>query len=256
MFFPKKTTKRMWSVVLGAFLFLILSVSFYSYSNAAENQTGKITIKKLDASSPAVNSPKKEIKTVNSKQGKIQNEDEVFFHEMNQMMHQMNQLMAQRERRANQFFGPFEQDFGFFPGLGAPKLIIDDQNFFRPGSFAGAKKIMNPNLMNSSLKESKEAYNLDIEMPGMEKSDIQIEVKGNQVMVSGEKKQSKESKDTEKDGTVRTIRSENYYGKMSRSYVLPSKVDEEHIDARYENGVLHITLPKLNVPKAKKIEIK
>jgi HSP20 family protein len=77
------------------------------------------------------------------------------------------------------------------------------------------------------------------EIPGVKKEDIQVSVDGNQVAISAEVKRQKEEKQGEK-----TLRSERYYGKVYRSFALGQDVDQEKAQAKYENGVLELRLPK------------
>lgn len=83
-----------------------------------------------------------------------------------------------------------------------------------------------------------DTYAVKAEMPGVRKEDIHISIDGSQVTVSGEvKKESEEKKGEE------VIRSERYYGKVSRSFTLPQDVDEAKVVAKYSDGVLNLTLP-------------
>ena len=77
------------------------------------------------------------------------------------------------------------------------------------------------------------------EIPGVKKEDIQISIDGNQVSISAEVKREKEEKQGEK-----LLRVERYYGKVYRAFSLAQDVDQENAKAKYENGVLELTLPK------------
>ena len=94
------------------------------------------------------------------------------------------------------------------------------------------------------------AYKVDAEMPGVKKEDIHVTVDGSLVTITCEVKKEKE----EKKGD-RVIRSERYFGKIERSFSLPHEIDEAHIDAKYSDGVLKLTLPLRETSKAKQIEI-
>jgi HSP20 family protein len=71
------------------------------------------------------------------------------------------------------------------------------------------------------------------------KDDIKVSVDGNQVSVSAEVRKEKETKEGAK-----LIRSERYYGSVSRTFTLDESVDQDAAQAKYENGVLQLTLPK------------
>lgn len=103
-----------------------------------------------------------------------------------------------------------------------------------------------------NTREGDDAYYIEVDLPGVKKEDINIDVHDNILTVSGERKIEKERKDDE------FYRVESFYGKFERSFTLPEDVDSDKIEAKDENGVLLITIPKAQqVDKApKKIEIK
>jgi len=89
------------------------------------------------------------------------------------------------------------------------------------------------------VKESDGNYVVRADIPGVKKEDISVDIDGNVVSISAEVKQEKEEKEGE-----RVIRSERYYGSMSRSFSLAQDVDEKTAKAKYTDGVLELTLPK------------
>jgi HSP20 family protein len=89
------------------------------------------------------------------------------------------------------------------------------------------------------VSETPEAYMVKADIPGMKKEDIKVSIEGNQVSISAESRSEKEEKEGE---TV--VRSERSYGRQSRSFTLGSEIDDAKANARYENGVLELTLPK------------
>lgn len=88
------------------------------------------------------------------------------------------------------------------------------------------------------VSEDDKAYVVKAEMPGVAKDDIKISVDGNQVTISAEVR-----KEHDEEGR-NMLCSERFYGQLHRSFTLEHPVDEGHADARYENGVLVLTLPK------------
>jgi HSP20 family protein len=94
------------------------------------------------------------------------------------------------------------------------------------------------------------AYLVKAEIPGVKKDDINVTIDGNQVTVSGEVK-----KDTEEKKGEEIIRSERYYGKVTRSFTLPQDIDQSRVIAKYSDGVLDLTLPTKEKATAKKIAI-
>ena len=100
------------------------------------------------------------------------------------------------------------------------------------------------------VKESPADYTVHAELPGVAKDDIHVEIEGNRVSISGEVKRETEKKEGE-----RVLRSERYYGSVARSFVLANEIDEGKAAARFENGVLMLTLPKRSAPAGKKLTI-
>jgi HSP20 family protein len=100
------------------------------------------------------------------------------------------------------------------------------------------------------VHENESEITLRAELPGMKEEDIELTIDRGRLTVQGEKRLEKE--DT--DGDYRRI--ESSYGSFYRSFPLPDTVDQENIKARFENGVLYVTLPKTEAAKPKRIELK
>lgn len=100
------------------------------------------------------------------------------------------------------------------------------------------------------VKENEKAYTVHAEIPGVRKEDIHVTIDGNQVAISAEIRNEKEVKDGEK-----LLRSERYYGKVSRAFTLAQDVDESGAVARYNDGVLELNLPKKVAVSAKRVTI-
>jgi HSP20 family protein len=77
-----------------------------------------------------------------------------------------------------------------------------------------------------------------------------VSIEGNQVSISAEARREKEEKQGEK-----VLRTERYYGKLYRSFTLGQDVDQESASARYENGVLELTLPKKAAAQQRRLAI-
>ncbi len=104
------------------------------------------------------------------------------------------------------------------------------------------------------LNEDDAKYMVNVELPGVDKKDIHIKVKDNILAISAET-----TKETEKgDKKSGNYYSERYYGRFYREIPLGSNVDEDHITATNDNGVLKLELPKkaLPEPSTKEITIK
>lgn len=100
------------------------------------------------------------------------------------------------------------------------------------------------------VTEQDGSFAVKAEIPGVKKEDIDVRVDGNQVTISAEVKSEKE----EKEGT-RVLRKERREGYASRSFTLTSAVDEDKADAKYENGVLNLTLPKKAAATTKRLSV-
>ena len=100
------------------------------------------------------------------------------------------------------------------------------------------------------VTENEKSYVVRAEIPGVSKDDIKVIVDGNMVSISAEVKQEKEEKNGDK-----VLCRERYQGSAYRSFTLASNVDEENVQAKYDNGVLELTLPKKNGNSHKEIPI-
>ncbi len=108
------------------------------------------------------------------------------------------------------------------------------------------------NRMKCDIYEKDNTYHVEMDLPGFKKDDIKIELTNGNLTISAEKSSDKEEKDDDK----KYIRRERTYGKFSRSFYL-SDVNEDAIDASFNNGTLTISIPKIDEDKAKKfIDIK
>jgi HSP20 family protein len=97
--------------------------------------------------------------------------------------------------------------------------------------------------------EEKDKYLLEVNLPGVKKEDVKIEVEENIVKISGERKEERKSDDAKQHY------SEIFYGRFYREFVLSALVKKENIKARCENGVLLITAPKETQSKTHQINI-
>jgi HSP20 family protein len=91
------------------------------------------------------------------------------------------------------------------------------------------------------VAETEKAFEVHVALPGLKKEDIKIEVEGDVLTISGERKMNSENKDT-KYHVV-----ESYYGKFSRSFTLPENANKTEISAAYNDGVLVLNVPKTEV---------
>lgn len=98
--------------------------------------------------------------------------------------------------------------------------------------------------------ETDKAFMVEVDLPGLNKEDVQITVENNTLTITGERKWKKEIKDEN------VHRQERFYGKFVRSFVLPENVDRDNISASFENGVLTIEIPKKDKEDRRVVKIK
>ena len=101
------------------------------------------------------------------------------------------------------------------------------------------------------VREDDGVYRVKAEIPGVRKEDIHVAIDGNVVSISGEVQREKEEK---KGETV--LYSERYYGEQSRSFTLRHDIDEAKAEAKYQDGVLELVLPKESGSDVRKVQIK
>jgi HSP20 family protein len=136
------------------------------------------------------------------------------------------------EREFNKLFNTFNQRFGF-----------DDST-------------MNEELENAvwspltDITENKDQYILKMDLPGVSKENLKLSFHDGELIISGERKQEKEDKDSKYHRIERT------YGKYFRSFTLPQTIQADKINAEFKDGQLTITVPKSEEAKPKELEIK
>lgn len=119
--------------------------------------------------------------------------------------------------------------------------------FVRPVEFSDTKEAP---ALTVDVTEQDKAYAIHAEIPGVNKEDIHVSIDGAVVSISAERRNQKEVRDSNK-----ILRSERYFGKVSRSFQLPQEVDESQASAKYSEGVLELLLPKKAAAQAKRLSI-
>ena len=136
------------------------------------------------------------------------------------------------EREFNKLFNTFNNRYGF-----------DDSK-------------MNEELENAvwspltDISENKGQYILKMDLPGVSKENLKLSFHDSELIISGERKQEKEDKDSKYHRIERT------YGKYYRSFTLPQTIQADKINAEFKDGQLTITIPKSEEAKPKELEIK
>ncbi len=142
------------------------------------------------------------------------------------------------------------------PSIFAENLFDDlFDNFHYPARPQRPAKGPELGVMKTDIKENEGGYDLAVELPGLKKEDMKIELKDGYMTITAESKRE----DGEKDEKGNYIRCERYYGKSSRSFYVGEAVTQEDIKAKYEDGILKISVPKKElkpeIPEAKYITI-
>lgn len=114
------------------------------------------------------------------------------------------------------------------------------EDFTRPVRRMEKSTFQTPSLMKTDVKENDKGFELDVELPGYKKEDVKALLKDGVLTIS-----ASENKETEeKDENGKFIRRERYFGSCSRSFFVGDQVTEDDIKAKFENGVLKLTVPK------------
>lgn len=128
-------------------------------------------------------------------------------------------------------------DRGFFRDFARPEHALYGKNAGR--------------MMKTDVKETEEGYEVDVDLPGFAKDEIKLELNNGMLTISTEKSLNREN-------NGKMLRQERYVGKMQRSFYVGEALTEEDIRAKYENGVLMLSIPKkdaVKVPEKKQILI-
>ena len=100
------------------------------------------------------------------------------------------------------------------------------------------------NLMRTDVREHDDSYEVDIELPGFHKDEVQLSLENGYLNITAAKGLDKDEKEEKEEKTGKLIRQERYAGSMSRSFYVGEDVTEEDIKAKLEHGVLSLQIPK------------
>ena len=119
------------------------------------------------------------------------------------------------------------------------------------GNLACARNTSEPAWVPTvDIHESEDAYTIEADLPGVSKDKIDVTINDNVITLKGERKSEREAK----EGGYRHY--ERSVGSFERSFTVSKNVDTEAVEAKFENGVLRLTLPKREEAKPKQIEVK
>ena len=152
---------------------------------------------------------------------------------MNLVRYNPHYGLSRRTNKSDRFFDEVFDDF-FTP-------------FLITGNVAGRNQSRG---LNVDIYQKDDAVIIDAELPGVEKDDIYVDVKGKNVTLGGERKSDTELKDEN------CYRRERKYGKFERTFSMPFEVDSDAVKATFNNGILKLEIAKPQEQVAKKIAIK
>ncbi len=124
-------------------------------------------------------------------------------------------------------------DWMDFPGMDLPDI---DRKLY--GKHAA-------NVMKTDVREHDDGYEVDIDLPGFKKDEISLSLENGYLSVNAAKGLDKD----EKDKKGKLIRQERYAGSMTRSFYVGEAITEQEVKAKFENGVLQLSIPKKEAPK-------
>jgi HSP20 family protein len=151
--------------------------------------------------------------------------------------------MEDRETRSLALWDPFEEigPFARWPFRSVGRAAPVPEHVWGPGRGFGPAV---------DVTESDDHYIVTVELPGLKKDDVTIELHEGTLAIRGEKRSERDEKREHRRHVERS------FGTFSRSFSLPANVDSEHIDARFEDGVLTVKVRKTEEAKPKTVDIK
>ena len=133
--------------------------------------------------------------------------------------------------------------------------FLDDFFGYPERTYAAPKQTQMNGFMQADVSESEDAYTVEMNLPGVKKENVKIELKDGYLIVNASTKREV----TEEDKKTKYIRKERYSGSGSRTFYVGKDLTQEDIKARFEDGVLKLTVPKIEKkpeePKSKYITI-
>ena len=126
------------------------------------------------------------------------------------------------------------------------------EDLFRPMRGWGGRMAEMLRVPDTDVVETENGIRVTLDLPGMRPEDVSVDLENNVLTVSGERREER----TEGEESDTWHLSERRYGKFSRSFVLPREVEQERIEARFEDGVLRVVIPKSEQTRRRRIEIR
>ncbi|MCR5623865.1 MAG: Hsp20/alpha crystallin family protein [Lachnospiraceae bacterium] len=138
----------------------------------------------------------------------------------------------------------------YLPNVFGENLLDDmfsgfDRSFPFERNYKSGQDTFPSQLMKTDIKETDKAYEMEIDLPGYAKENVSAELKNGYLTISASKEENKD----EKDDNGKYIRRERYSGSCKRSFFVGEDVKQTDINASFKDGILNITVPKIEVVK-------
>jgi HSP20 family protein len=159
----------------------------------------------------------------------------------------MAKLMRRNEKSQSEDLGSWDPMRGTLSRMDPFRMVREMfQDPFGGIGLLANETAFRPNL---DVTETNDAFVINVDLPGVGEEDIEVQVTGNRLTVSG-RREAEETREGE-----RYVAIERSYGTFSRSFVLPDSADLDHVEAQLRNGVLEIRVPKRGEMKGRKVSI-
>lgn len=131
------------------------------------------------------------------------------------------------------------------PSIFGESLFDDFMDFSFPRMGRAVQNGNTQNVMRTDVKETDQGYEIDMDLPGFKKEDVKAQLKDGYLTIQA----AQNTNNDQKDSKGKYIRRERYSGSVSRSFYVGDKVTEQDIHAKFEDGILKLTLPKMDSHK-------
>ncbi|MDR1489228.1 MAG: Hsp20/alpha crystallin family protein [Desulfovibrio sp.] len=139
-------------------------------------------------------------------------------------------------------------DFSRFTGLDRLfDVLMDGLSLHNTNVQTQVRGAFRPAL---DIQREKDKYIINIELAGIDENDITVEIKDNELVISGEKREERKAREAEDEEHTRSYYTERLYGSFTRTLSVPEDADEDAVSAEHKNGVLTIVLPRREPEKA------
>lgn len=138
----------------------------------------------------------------------------------------------------------------FNPRFTSDLFDVIDRNFSDMDNFG--TRTFAPRV---DVKSTKEAYELEMELPGMTENDVTIDLKDREITIASVENVKEEKKEAKEEAKVNYLVKERVASHFTRSFTLPDDIDAEGVSAKFQNGLLTITIPRKEESKVRRIAI-